>query len=64
MRHLTAFFATLALIACGPAAAASSTTTDYSDLWWNASESGWGLSITQHEKMPPLLVKLSDLLRQ
>ena len=21
---------------------------DYSDLWWNAGESGWGLSITQH----------------
>lgn len=21
---------------------------DYSDLWWNPSESGWGLSLTQH----------------
>ena len=21
---------------------------DYSDLWWNASESGWGLSLVQH----------------
>ncbi len=21
---------------------------DYSDLWWNADESGWGLSVTQH----------------
>jgi hypothetical protein len=21
---------------------------DYSDLWWNAAESGWGLSIAQH----------------
>jgi V8-like Glu-specific endopeptidase len=21
---------------------------DYSDLWWNAAESGWGLAITQH----------------
>jgi len=21
---------------------------DYSDLWWTASESGWGLSLTQH----------------
>jgi hypothetical protein len=21
---------------------------DYSDLWWNAAESGWGLSLTQH----------------
>jgi hypothetical protein len=22
--------------------------TDYSDLWWNPNESGWGLNITQH----------------
>ena len=22
---------------------------NYSDLWWNPSESGWGLSITQHD---------------
>jgi hypothetical protein len=22
--------------------------TDYSDLWWNASESGWGLNVIQH----------------
>jgi hypothetical protein len=22
--------------------------TNYSDLWWNANESGWGLSITHH----------------
>ena len=21
---------------------------DYSDLWWNAAESGWGLALTQH----------------
>jgi hypothetical protein len=24
---------------------------NYSDLWWNASESGWGLSVTQHDAM-------------
>jgi hypothetical protein len=23
---------------------------DYSDLWWNASEPGWGLTILQHDK--------------
>jgi hypothetical protein len=22
--------------------------TDYTDLWWNASESGWGLTLAQH----------------
>jgi len=28
------------------AQAATSTTTDYSDLWWNPAESGWGAHIT------------------
>lgn len=23
-------------------------TLDYTDLWWNAAESGWGLNLTQH----------------
>src|SRR5665811_120976 len=22
--------------------------SDFTDLWWNASESGWGVSVTQH----------------
>lgn len=26
-------------------------TQNYSDLWWNAGESGWGLSVTQHNAM-------------
>ena len=26
-------------------------TQNYSDLWWNAGESGWGLSISQHNAM-------------
>src|SRR5205823_853533 len=25
-----------------------SATTDYSDLWWNPNESGWGLNLIQH----------------
>ncbi len=28
--------------------ATSGGATDYSDLWWNPSESGWGLNIIQH----------------
>ena len=36
---------TLALSACGAAGAAS--TTNFSDQWWNADESGWGASILQ-----------------
>lgn len=29
------------------AASGATATTDYTDMWWNASESGWGLSVTQ-----------------
>ena len=29
-------------------AADTTPVTNYGDLWWNASESGWGLSIAQH----------------
>jgi hypothetical protein len=31
-----------------PAAAQSVPAANYSDMWWNPSESGWGLSFTQH----------------
>jgi hypothetical protein len=27
---------------------ASAPSTDYSDLWWNPNENGWGLTLTQH----------------
>ena len=27
---------------------ATGPTTDYSDLWWNPNESGWGLNLVQH----------------
>jgi hypothetical protein len=30
------------------AAAQSTPAANYSDMWWNPSESGWGLSFTQH----------------
>ncbi len=29
-------------------AAATTSANNYSDMWWNAAESGWGISITQH----------------
>ncbi len=28
--------------------AATAVTADYQGLWWNANESGWGMSLTQH----------------
>lgn len=47
-RHLVAFFATLAV---SLPAAATTYSTDYTDLWWSGqSESGWGINlIQQHE---------------
>jgi hypothetical protein len=38
-----------AWLGMAPSAGAAFTPAfDYSDLWWNPAESGWGLSITQH----------------
>jgi hypothetical protein len=34
-------------LACGTTAGATSFSTNYSDLWWNPDESGWGVNITQ-----------------
>jgi len=31
-----------------PAAAQSVPAANYSDMWWNPNESGWGISIAQH----------------
>ena len=36
------------LTAALPAAAQSIPATNYSDMWWNPAESGWGLSLVQH----------------
>ena len=45
---IAAFAATWLALACAiPPAAASSFSTDNSDLWWNPSESGWGMQIIQ-----------------
>lgn len=40
---------TIALFAFAlPAAAQSIPAANYTDMWWNAGESGWGVSIMQH----------------
>jgi hypothetical protein len=44
-RFLAVLFTALAL----PVAAQVVPATNYTDLWWNPSESGWGLTITQHD---------------
>lgn len=45
LRHARAIVAGLALVA--GIAAASSTSSDQSDLWWNPAESGWGIQFIQ-----------------
>ena len=34
---------------CMPIAGGRASSTNYQDLWWNASESGWGLNITHQD---------------
>jgi hypothetical protein len=46
MRRLRAFVAAAAIAAAG-GAHASATLTNFSDLWWNPAEPGWGLNIAQ-----------------
>lgn len=41
-----AFATLLSLAVC--ASAQSVPATNYTDMWWNPSESGWGVSFTQH----------------
>jgi hypothetical protein len=41
-------FTLLFLAAALPVAAQSTPNANYTDMWWNASESGWGVSIMQH----------------
>jgi hypothetical protein len=40
--------ATTCLALALPAAAQSVPATNYTDMWWNAAESGWGISFAQH----------------
>ncbi len=44
MRRL---FSALLLLVWPALAAATTATTDYTDMWWNADESGWGANIVQ-----------------
>ena len=38
----------LSLALAGSAAAQSVPASNYTDMWWNSAESGWGLSFVQH----------------
>jgi hypothetical protein len=41
-------FAIASCVAALNAAAQATPSANYTDLWWNPNESGWGLTITQH----------------
>ena len=46
---IRSFAAALALSLAAFAASAQTTpATNYTDMWWNSSESGWGVSFMQH----------------
>ena len=47
MRSLIIRFSILSCLML-PALASADTLSNYSDSWWNASESGWGITITDH----------------
>ena len=44
----TRLFAAFALSAALCANAQSTPATNYTDMWWNPAESGWGISFAQH----------------
>jgi len=65
MRRLLAAFACVALLTATAAARAASTAgPDYSDLWWNAAESGWGAQITQQEDVVFMVLYVYDAERR
>ena len=46
--NIRSLIAAAAIAVVLPAAAQSTPAADFTDLWWNPSESGWGVSIAQH----------------
>jgi hypothetical protein len=49
-RHLRALLFAAVLVASAPAPA-TVVSTNYSDLWWNPLESGWGANVTQQDNL-------------
>lgn len=46
-RHATSLLAAASLGLAGPASAGTVYSTDFTDMWWNSSEDGWGLNVIQ-----------------
>ena len=49
MKKYAAFL--LSLWLCSPLAMSNTFTTDFTDLWWNPSESGWGVTATHQREV-------------
>src|SRR5262249_53951865 len=62
-RSLAAVIGTLILCVTGVVNAATTKTPDYSELWWNSSENGWGASITQQDDIVFLVLYVYDAQR-
>lgn len=50
----------LALVAAPPAFTATARSADYSDLWWNAAESGWGAHVTLQDEVVFMVLFVYD----
>jgi hypothetical protein len=59
MKRVLAALALMGAMA-GPARGASELLPDYSDLWWNAAESGWGAHITLQSDVVFLVLYVFD----
>lgn len=64
MRIVATLLCLLALAATAPARATSPTLSDYSDLWWNAAESGWGAHVTLQDDVVFMVLYVYDAQRQ
>jgi hypothetical protein len=64
MRRLALMLAWVVALAGPPGMASSGTTVDYSDLWWNAAESGWGAHVTLQDDVVFMVLYVYDESRQ
>lgn len=65
MRRALAALACATVLLAGPNGhAATAASADYSDLWWNASESGWGAHVTLQDDVVFMVLFVYDAARQ
>lgn len=60
MKRIAAALACFALLLPAATRAATTAGPDYSDLWWNAAESGWGAHVTQQGDVVFLVLFVYD----